>query len=872
MKKYFKSCSAAAVSVLMAASVIFSAPIAANALDSAVKTSQTAASTVQTVIDVTKEDIDAYGAVGAIQAALYEARDNASENNVYKICVAKGSYVIDRSLRIFSNTYLSLTDVTLIRDSNSHTNVIRTGEVDAANTGAVGYDAYTNITIDGGTINGGGTYNTILKFAHARNLTLKNTKLSNVKDGHIMEVAGIDGFTVKDCSFSDQILTPGTSIGYEAIQLDTLVQWHFVTYRSEDIPMKNVLIEGCSFTNCPRGVGSHTAILNRPFDGIKIKNCSFTDMTSVAIQGLNWINCEITDNKISNSPRGIAVYSVMGKGSGTYKSSFLAQEGNTTAHVSDSKETIDNHNILIANNEIKKCGYIKDEFASYESGGIFAVGYDLSQPYAQDSSDNSGGLPAGDYYISGVTVRDNSIDVKGHGVRFTDTRSSSIESNTIECSENTLNKANYHGIQLLGAKADVISGNSIKNSSVNGIYIYKNSFASEINNNTVLNSNNYGISVDNAVAEKIYKNTVDTTASNGIHTSNGGSIGEINGNTVKNAGNHGIAVTGGSAGCKAGNIINNTVDKAVTNGIHISSGSTAGDITDNIVTNSGNHGISVTGQSSAGSISSNTIYGSKYKSVNLGSDSKATVGTNYDALSVQSITLSHSSMTLGVGESYTINKTVKPESLSSTIGWSSSNTGVAVVSQDGKITAKATGTAIISAKSANGKSASCKITVKKAPTLITLNATELTLEIGESFDLNSSLPSGEASYAIYYSSDNPSVASVKKAGGIVTAVAPGTATVTATTYNGNTVTCKVNVKAPKPELVLGDVNFDGKVNLKDAIEIQKCSLSLLSFDENQTTCGDVDKNGKIKLLDSIYIQKYSLDIVTDVQGIGGKIL
>ncbi len=245
-------------------------------------------------------------------------------------------------------------------------------------------------------------------------------------------------------------------------------------------------------------------------------------------------------------------------------------------------------------------------------------------------------------------------------------------------------------------------------------------------------------------------------------------------------------------------------------------------------------------------------------------------GLNFERLGTvyfNELRLSKSSMTMGVGEVYTISAAVYPSYINQAVKWSSSDTSVAEVSQLGRITAKKTGTTYITVTRGN-KQVSCKVTVKKAPTSITLNATELTLEIGESFDLNSSLPSGEGSYAIYYSSDNPSVASVKKAGGIVTAVAPGTANITAVTYNGKTVSCKVTVNGPKQELILGDVNFDSKVNLKDAIEIQKCALSLLSFDDNQTTCGDVDKNGKIKLLDSIYIQKYSLDIVTGIQGIG----
>lgn len=154
------------------------------------------------------------------------------------------------------------------------------------------------------------------------------------------------------------------------------------------------------------------------------------------------------------------------------------------------------------------------------------------------------------------------------------------------------------------------------------------------------------------------------------------------------------------------------------------------------------------------------------------------------------IKLNKSNLTLGKGESYTIKANGKAS-------WSSSNTNILTVS-NGKITAKNTGTAVITAKGLNGSEAICMVNVRKAPDSISLNKTSLTLGIGETYDLNSSLPKNTASYSIKYSSDNSSAASVVSAGGLVTAKKEGTALITATTYNGKKVSCKVTVKkAPK---------------------------------------------------------------------------
>lgn len=154
------------------------------------------------------------------------------------------------------------------------------------------------------------------------------------------------------------------------------------------------------------------------------------------------------------------------------------------------------------------------------------------------------------------------------------------------------------------------------------------------------------------------------------------------------------------------------------------------------------------------------------------------------------VKLNKSSLTLGKGESYTIKA-------NGNATWSSSNTNILTVS-NGKITAKNTGTAMIVAKGLNGSKANCMVTVRNAPNSISLNKTNLTLGIGETYDLDSRLPKNTASFSIKYSSDNSSTASVVSAGGLVTAKKEGTTTITATTYNGKKVNCTVTVKkAPK---------------------------------------------------------------------------
>lgn len=85
-----------------------------------------------------------------------------------------------------------------------------------------------------------------------------------------------------------------------------------------------------------------------------------------------------------------------------------------------------------------------------------------------------------------------------------------------------------------------------------------------------------------------------------------------------------------------------------------------------------------------------------------------------DIIKVTAIELSDSERTVTVGTSFTIAATVKPDdALNRTIIWSSSDPSIATVDENGTVTAIAEGEAIITAESADGVTAECKVTVEK---------------------------------------------------------------------------------------------------------------------------------------------------------------
>ena len=60
---------------------------------------------------------------------------------------------------------------------------------------------------------------------------------------------------------------------------------------------------------------------------------------------------------------------------------------------------------------------------------------------------------------------------------------------------------------------------------------------------------------------------------------------------------------------------------------------------------------------------------------------------------------------------------------------------------------------------------------------------------------------------------------------------------------------------PLSDITPGDVNFDGVVDLYDAIGIAKYLMDSSYFNEEQLIAGDYNKNGTVDLYDAIDIAK-----------------
>ena len=197
-----------------------------------------------------------------------------------------------------------------------------------------------------------------------------------------------------------------------------------------------------------------------------------------------------------------------------------------------------------------------------------------------------------------------------------------------------------------------------------------------------------------------------------------------------------------------------------------------------------------------------------------GKSAGCTVTVSKKEIPITEISLDKSSATLTEGETTTLTATVLPENTTygKSVKWSSSNVAVATVDIMGKVTAKSAGTAIITAISENGKTASCTITVNKKDTNITitevrLNKSTETLTEGDKTTLTATvLPENTTdSKNVSWSSSNSEVATVD-ANGTVTAKRAGTAIITATSENGKTASCTVTVS--RKEIPITEISLD----------------------------------------------------------------
>lgn len=216
------------------------------------------------------------------------------------------------------------------------------------------------------------------------------------------------------------------------------------------------------------------------------------------------------------------------------------------------------------------------------------------------------------------------------------------------------------------------------------------------------------------------------------------------------------------------------------------------------------------------------------------------------------ISFAYANYNVFLGKTKTLRPVFNPaDAHNKTLTWTSSNTDVATVSSSGVVTGLALGTTTIKAKTFNGKSTSCTVTVKQPVTEITLSDATATMWVGATKTLTAKVtPTTASNITVKWSSSDKTVAIVSSTGKI-TAKAAGTCTITcyAADGSGTKTTCEVTVKQAVQSIALSDESgtlWVGKtMNLTATVNPTDATLKTLQWTSSNTKVAAVSSTGTI---------------------------
>jgi uncharacterized protein YjdB len=191
-----------------------------------------------------------------------------------------------------------------------------------------------------------------------------------------------------------------------------------------------------------------------------------------------------------------------------------------------------------------------------------------------------------------------------------------------------------------------------------------------------------------------------------------------------------------------------------------------------------------------------------------------TASVTVTPIPVASVTVAPTTASVIVGQTVQLTATTRDANnnvlTGRTVTWSSSNTGIARVSSSGVVTGIVAGSATITATS-EGKSGTASVTVTLAPVAtVTVTPASSSVGVGQTVQLTATMRDANNSVltgrTVTWGSSNTGIATVSSSG-VVTGVAVGSATITATS-EGKSGTASVSVTAASADPVLvgaGDI-------------------------------------------------------------------
>ena len=204
-------------------------------------------------------------------------------------------------------------------------------------------------------------------------------------------------------------------------------------------------------------------------------------------------------------------------------------------------------------------------------------------------------------------------------------------------------------------------------------------------------------------------------------------------------------------------------------------------------------------------------------------------------IEVETIELNKTSITIKENMSETLEATIRPEDADDkSVTWTSSDTSVATV-DNGVVRGIKAGNATITARTSNGKTATCSVTVEEnvAPivhvTKVTVSPKSRTMYVGSSYKLAYTIkPSGATDKNVTWTSSDTSVATVDT-NGMVKGLKAGTTTITVKSVDGNKKAEATIKVIAKPSTSKPDDNSKPSTKYHTVADISLCREGFLAF-------------------------------------------
>ena len=226
------------------------------------------------------------------------------------------------------------------------------------------------------------------------------------------------------------------------------------------------------------------------------------------------------------------------------------------------------------------------------------------------------------------------------------------------------------------------------------------------------------------------------------------------------------------------------------------------------------------------------------------SNGKTTTCTVTVKAEPEKVEFAESSITIGINEKVLLPQVTVSSSKGEcmqNVTYTASNTNV-VVSSTGYVTGIKDGSTTITATAYNGKSATITVRVLPQPSSISLTAEKSKIAVGDTLPLKVTL---DAPGTYTFSADKEGI--VKISNGAATALAVGTVTITATTYNGlsDSITLEVLPVPANITLNIAETSLGVGMTQKLNASIPTGSLGTWSFKSSNPSVAAVDATGVV---------------------------